>query len=656
MSGNGITLPVTVVRPDKQDEYLHYLGAGDGSGAGIDFAPLGEILGMENSYKEFSNNLAHTLEVELAQVRAAGDTSVLPPLQAFVRELGVRDGLIARKAIALPSAKSTASQRFGQTQVDTFLTRGRLPQINRRAGAGGVSVREAYAALFNAKLLADGIALLNTQSVAVKGIIATLQAQEASRVAQEQARLAAEHARQVAQEQARIAQEQARRVAEELARIAAENEVRRLAEERARIAAEAHAKEMAEALARLEAENLARQRAEEQARIEAAEQAQRLVDDELRRLELARAANTYQVHGAAAHPQLGFTTPNGVMELAEDMMVALRAAIRAAVATLFSLAAGTATGFMVGVGALVYSPELANGELPKRYMFSYPLSDLMSGPLPDLDDLAKQGGLLNVPVRFSSRATEDDQSELLIVPVDGVSLPAGVPVVAAVYNPQENVYSAIIPDVPPRTLVWTPLITPDSSSTALPVQEPGPPRYADGVIIPVEGRIDSHPAVGEAGFDDYIIVFPADSGLPPQYVMFRDPREDAGVATGDGEPVVGRWLEAASQGDGAPIPSQIAEQLSGRQFRNFRAFREAFWKAVGADVELSEQFRSSNRALMAKGRSPVAIPEEGVGANKVFELHHLDYIKNGGEVYDMDNLRVLTPRRHLEIHSVKGGV
>lgn len=650
MSGNGITLPVTVVRPDKQDLYFHYLGAGDGSGPGIDFAPLGEILDMENSYKEFSNNLAHTLEVELAQVRAAGDTSVLHPLQAFVRELGVRDRLIARKAIALPSAKSTASQRFGQTQVDTFLTRGRLPQINRRAGASGVSVREAYAALFNAKLLADGIALLNTQSVAVRGIIATLQGQEANRIAQEQARRAAEHARQVAQEQARIAQEQARRVAEELARIAAENEVRRLAQERARMAAEARAKEMAERLARLEAEQLARQKAEEQARIEAAEQAQRLVDAELRRMELARAGNTYPVHGATAHAQPGFTTPNGAMDIAEDVMAALRAAIRSAIAALSGLAAGTATGFMVGVGALVYSPELANGELPKRYMLSYPLEDLTSGPLPDLDHLAKSGGLLDVPVRFSSRATEDDQSELLVVPVDGVSLPAGVPVVAAVYNPQENIYSAIIPDVPPRTLVWTPLITPDSSSTALPVQEPSPSQYAGGVIIPVEGRIDSHPAVGEAGFDDYIIVFPADSGLPPQYVMFRAPREDAGVAAGDGERVVGRWLEAASQGDGAPIPSQIAEQLRGRQFRNFRAFREAFWKAVPNDMELAKSFDQGSLNEMNKGRAPFVRVADRAGKRVKFELHHSTALASGGALYDSDNLRVLTPKGHVEIH------
>nr|WP_323369765.1 hypothetical protein [Pseudomonas helleri] len=54
------------------------------------------------------------------------------------------------------------------------------------------------------------------------------------------------------------------------------------------------------------------------------------------------------------------------------------------------------------------------------------------------------------------------------------------------------------------------------------------------------------------------------------------------------------WLGAASQGEGAPIPSQIADQLCGREFRNFRAFREAFWKAVANDSELVRQGGGKN--------------------------------------------------------------
>nr|WP_323371547.1 hypothetical protein [Pseudomonas helleri] len=44
------------------------------------------------------------------------------------------------------------------------------------------------------------------------------------------------------------------------------------------------------------------------------------------------------------------------------------------------------------------------------------------------------------------------------------------------------------------------------------------------------------------------------------------------------------WLGAASQSEGAPIPSQIADQLRGRDFRNFRVFREAFWEVVANDA------------------------------------------------------------------------
>jgi len=183
-----------------------------------------------------SINIANIVEVELAQVRAEGDTSVLPPLETMAREMRFRESLIARKFGSLLSARDIAFQRFSHTQVERFFDSGRLPQINRRVT--GVNTRQAFTALFNAKLLVEGIGLLNSQSDTVRGVIAIVQAQEADRIAQAQSRLAAEHARQVALEQTRIAQEQARRLAEELARVAAENEARRVAQEQARIAAQ----------------------------------------------------------------------------------------------------------------------------------------------------------------------------------------------------------------------------------------------------------------------------------------------------------------------------------------------------------------------------------------------------------------------------------
>ncbi|PGP56916.1 pyocin, partial [Bacillus cereus] len=51
-----------------------------------------------------------------------------------------------------------------------------------------------------------------------------------------------------------------------------------------------------------------------------------------------------------------------------------------------------------------------------------------------------------------------------------------------------------------------------------------------------------------------------------------------------------------------------------------------------------------------KGRAPFAPRSEHYGENSRYELHHIDYIKHGGEVYDIENLGVMTPKRHIEIH------
>ncbi|HEK1691043.1 TPA: S-type pyocin domain-containing protein [Pseudomonas putida] len=42
-------------------------------------------------------------------------------------------------------------------------------------------------------------------------------------------------------------------------------------------------------------------------------------------------------------------------------------------------------------------------------------------------------------------------------------------------------------------------------------------------LEPLEGRLDIYPDLSDVGFDDYVIIFPADSGLPPLYVMFKTP-------------------------------------------------------------------------------------------------------------------------------------
>lgn len=366
--------------------------------------------------------------------------------------------------------------------------------------------------------------------------------------------------------------------------------------------------------------------------------------------EAIRRANTFQAQGSVAAVQPLFIVSSGVIAVAEATATLLAAAIRSAIVGLASAVAGSASAVAVGVFSLLAFPsKLGNGELPERYSFSTPLSDL--APNLSLQELqAAAGGTVDMPFRFSSKTSADGQSEVFVVKTDGVTIPSKVKVIAATYNAGQKVYTATTADVPARTLTWTPIVSPGNSSTTSPTEEPAPPIYTGATITPVEGRFDTFPGVAEASFDDYIIVYPVDSGLAPIYVMFRDRREDPGIATGVGQPVSGIWLGAASQGEGAPIPAHIADQLRGREFKNWRAFREAFWKAVANDSELSKQFDPSILETMKKGRAPIARDGEQVGKRVKIELHHKVYIAFGGKIYDFDNLSAMTPKRHVDTH------
>jgi type VI secretion system Hcp family effector len=161
------------------------------------------------------------------------------------------------------------------------------------------------------------------------------------------------------------------------------------------------------------------------------------------------------------------------------------------------------------------------------------------------------------------------------------------------------------------------------------------------------------PIPDDTDFNDYILVFPADSGVQPIYVYLKTARDEPGTATGTGEILSGngRWLDTASSGLGAPIPSQVADKLRGRTFRDFAHFREMLWLTVSEYPELMLQFSKSNQFEILNGNAPFSIPSEQVGGRQRFEIHHIDFIRKGGKVYDMDNMRINTVKNHLKHHS-----
>lgn len=126
-------------------------------------------------------------------------------------------------------------------------------------------------------------------------------------------------------------------------------------------------------------------------------------------------------------------------------------------------------------------------------------------------------------------------------------------------------------------------------------------------------------------------------------------RKLPGIASGAGKIIQGgRWLRG-SQGNAGFIPEQMASKLAGQKFANFDKFREAFWKLVGNDPELSSGFKPIDIPRMRNGRAPSVDPLQAVGARATYELHHVTPIQQGGDVYNVDNLIVCTPRYHQEV-------
>ncbi len=222
-------------------------------------------------------------------------------------------------------------------------------------------------------------------------------------------------------------------------------------------------------------------------------------------------------------------------------------------------------------------------------------------------------------------------------------------------------YSVILDEASSAKIYWTPSDGGDASWQATPGHDDGfeqddilvTPIHQDGTNATVT------PMPEEQDWRDAILVFPEDSGIAPLYVVYKDsPRDKPGVVTGQGKDVPwedGYWLgKATTEGEGQYIPTGIAAKLKGRNFSSFDSFRKAFWLEVYNDPILSKQFRPGNLGNLKAGKAPKTVPSEWHKDKIVkFEIHHVTEIRNGGSVYDIDNLRIVTPKNHNRIHYKK---
>lgn len=350
--------------------------------------------------------------------------------------------------------------------------------------------------------------------------------------------------------------------------------------------------------------------------------------------------------GATASARPLMTTPDGLIAGYEGSPVSLQGAIDLLKKASATLAGGPLTVFGVAVS---YSPTIGNSELQRNpVVVSIPLSQLDEG-----FKLTPNAETDHLPLRVVS-SVRGEHTQFYLSPTGG-SLSNEVRIRYVTLDPHTNLYTFTTEGILPRTLTWTPNSPPGDSllgSTELPVTQPEIRILPGARITQIEGRIDEHPTCDEADIDDYVLVFPMESGIQPVYVMASrtGPRYEPGTVSGAGQEVGEHWLGSSEHGVGAPIPREIANLLRGQDFRDFDAFREKFWERVANDEKLSAQFSRANLKLMRNGAAPFTTPDDHVGERNKFEIHHIQWISKGGAVYDLDNLSIMTPKEHIELH------
>lgn len=217
------------------------------------------------------------------------------------------------------------------------------------------------------------------------------------------------------------------------------------------------------------------------------------------------------------------------------------------------------------------------------------------------------------------------------------------------WDSRRQAYTFTTEENPGITLIWTPDRTGESKPWDTGNQNPV--RIPNPVVVdplPEDTGIGAttSPTPEEKTFADYILILPV-GGVPPIYVYIR---HNPGQVTGKGQKISGIWLSDANAGNGSPIPSQIADRLRGQTFTDFDQFRKAFWLEVSRDPGLLEQFNRGNIGNIKVGKAPSPRENEQVGGKVKYEIHHIKPIVEGGEVYNIDNMGIVTPKRHIEIH------
>ncbi|MBI7164394.1 S-type pyocin domain-containing protein [Pseudomonas aeruginosa] len=257
---------------------------------------------------------------------------------------------------------------------------------------------------------------------------------------------------------------------------------------------------------------------------------------EIARQAAIRAANTYAMpaNGSVVATAAG----RGLIQVAQGA-ASLAQAISDAIAVLGRVLASAPSVMAVGFASLTYSSRTAEqwqDQTPDsvRYALGMDAAKLGLPPSVNLNAVAKASGTVDLPMRLTNEA-RGNTTTLSVVSTDGVSVPKAVPVRMAAYNTATGLYEVTVPstvaEAPPLILTWTPASPPGNQnpSSTTPVVPKPVPVYEGATLTPLKTEPESYPGV-LLDLNDLIVIFPADSGVKPVYVMLSSPL-DSGIFT-----------------------------------------------------------------------------------------------------------------------------
>lgn len=210
-----------------------------------------------------------------------------------------------------------------------------------------------------------------------------------------------------------------------------------------------------------------------------------------------------------------------------------------------------------------------------------------------------------------------------------------MPVVNAVLDPLTSVYLAEIPGSPSRQIQFSADVTPPSSTSST------------TVLRVTEPQLQDIPAGVDLRIQDCIVCVP---GMEPIYLSFNVPPMGTGVVTGTGQATAKDWWNAATQAQGAAIPSQIGNHHRGREFTSFEAFNKTLWSTLGEYRALGAPFDAVNKKRIEQGFAPYAPKHTWVGENREFELRYQERPEFWSDPFNLDKISIKTP------NSVEGWV